>query len=335
MVDAIERRRARRHPSRALEHLDERVLGAFRDRRARSRRLRGQAQQHVAPDADRRPLGRRGAGHRGDVGRPTGAVGARQAQQLVERLLRRRIFLHRLAPTSRTPRPDRPACARRSRRGRWNSAWRSATSVSFASCTSWIRCSFSHSSPLSVERLEHVGDLELHVPPMEHALERGARLVVGRVGGQDLAVGLDRPCRSTERQLVDLRRAGSCSATRSRRRCARAGSRGAGSRPARATAARLRVQPIERDQRRACCRARPRGRGGRSRSPRRAVRAPPRRRARGAGAGRPGAARVRRLARSRPRSSVASLAQCPVSPARRSMWPSTSWLPESSRSARA
>ena len=57
----------------------------------------------------------------------------------------------------------------------------------------------------AIERLEHVGDLELHRAAHEHPLQRGARLGVGRVGGQDLAVGLDRLRQVHQRQLVDLR----------------------------------------------------------------------------------------------------------------------------------
>ena len=138
---------------------------------------------------------------------------------------------------------------------------------------------------------------------------------VRRIGGQDLAVDLDRLGHVDQRQLVDLREpelqrdailVGS----------ARSGSRCGRPRPARPTAGRARTGDRARPAP-ACCPARPRRRAGRSRSPRRAGRSPPRRRARAAAAARL-ARRVRRPSRSRARSSAPASAQCPVSAASRS-----------------
>jgi len=57
----------------------------------------------------------------------------------------------------------------------------------------------------AVERLQHLGDLDLHRAAHEHPLERRARLGVRRLGDQNLAVGLDRLRQVHQRQLVDLR----------------------------------------------------------------------------------------------------------------------------------
>ena len=90
-----------------------------------------------------------------------------------------------------------------------------------------------------VERLEDVGDLELHRAAQEHPLQRGARLGVRRIGGQDLAVGLDRLAACRPAPARRSARAGR-SARRDPRRSARSGSRAGRSRPARPTAGRAR-----------------------------------------------------------------------------------------------
>ena len=187
-----------------VQHLHQRLLGALEIAEV-ALEARGQAQQHVAPHL-RRAIRRRRLGHRRHERVPL--VGrAHQAQQLVERQLRRRVFVDRLAPTSRRPRPDRPASARRSRPG--------------GAAAPGARSTVDHAAELhlvdlvqllplladAIERLEDVGDLQLHRAAHEHPLERGARLGVARVGGQDLAIGLDRLGQIAQRQLVDLRQA--------------------------------------------------------------------------------------------------------------------------------
>ena len=79
----------------SLSTCQERLLGALQIAEV-ALEAGGQAQQHVAPHR-RRTIRRRRLGHRGDVGVPL-VRRARQPQELVERLLRRRVLLDRLGP---------------------------------------------------------------------------------------------------------------------------------------------------------------------------------------------------------------------------------------------
>ena len=99
LVDAIERGERRRILVVLAQHLDERVLGALEVAEL-GLEGRREAQQHVATDLRVDlgvAIGRGRRRHRLDVGVPL-VRRAREAHELVERLLGRRILLDRLGP---------------------------------------------------------------------------------------------------------------------------------------------------------------------------------------------------------------------------------------------
>ena len=184
-----------------------------------------------------------------------------------------------------------------------------------------------------VERLEDGADLQLEMAGVEHVLERGQRRLVRRMRREDLAIDLDGALAIAELRSRGSDRGGTAASAISaspsaswisRRRI----SASSGHAPV------VRVQTIEREHGRLVVELDVEDLAQRRDRLRRRRRAPARRRARGASRGRPGAAR-RATCRLPPQYSFASGSHVPVISASRSMWPSVSWLPESSRSARA
>ena len=201
LVDAIERGQRGGVLVVLVEHRQERLLGALQIAEV-GLEAGGQAQQHVAPDG-RRTIRRRRLGHGGDEGVPL-VRGARQPQELVERLLRRRILLDGLGP----PAEGGDLIDQLVLGDLGQAAQERLPLAEVGDPTELHLVDLVQLLPLlagAVERLEHLGDLDLHRAAHEHPLERGARLGVRRVGDQDLAVGLDRLRQVHQRQLVDLR----------------------------------------------------------------------------------------------------------------------------------
>ena len=200
-VDPIQRRQRRRVLRVLGQHGLQGLFGALEVAQVRLE-AGGEPQQNVA--ANRRlPLGRGRVGHRGDVRVPL-VRGAGQPQQLVDGLRRRRILLDGLGPPAeggdlidqlvlgdlRQPAQQRLPLAHVGH----------AAQLHLVDLVQLL--------PLlagAVERLQHLGDLDLHRAAHEHPFEGGPRLHVRRIGDQDLAIRLDGLRQIHQRQLVDLR----------------------------------------------------------------------------------------------------------------------------------